>query len=202
MNPYTVNLVTKSDVEMRDAYENNGNDNYSSDSDGSDYYEEDTRNRTLNWTFTAKSMALQGERIRLCLYHLLEAFNGSDNRNIAIHINRLIPMVFALDDSDPVNISRDEFQNLNFRLQQVKQLRGEGPLEGVNNGFDAMLQSADTKHTVRVQLPIYPQNHGPLFASARPAIVVKYMGFLKFRGRCPASAYGSILRDMMFPARL
>jgi len=113
-----------------------------------------------------------------------------------------MPVVFVLNDDDPVNISRDEFANLNFRLQHVENLRGEGPLNGVNNGFDDTLRTADGMHAVRVQLPTYPLDHGPLFASARPAIIIKYMGFLNFRGHSPVRVVGGIVRSFMFPPRL
>jgi len=200
MNPYTVSLVTRSDVEMPDAYDDNSNNNHISDSEGSDYFEEDdTRERILNWTFTASSMALQGARFQLCLHHLREALNRQENRYIEFQVHRLIPMVFELNDDDPVNISHDEFRNLDFRLRQVRLLRGEGPLQGINNGFDVMLETADGMHAVRVQLPIYARPRDGfralVDAPAGPAIVVKYMGFLNFRGQCARSAYGNIVRD-------
>jgi len=194
-------------IEMADAEsDDNSNNNYSSDDpDTTDEYEEDdSRDRILNWTFTASSLASQGPEFQVLFHHLREAFNRQDNRDIEFQLHRLMPVVFELNDDDAVNISRDEFSNLNFRLQSVRDLRGEGPLDGVNNGFDATLRTADGMHAVRVQLPIYPREHGPLLAgplltSARPAIVVKYMGFLNFRGH---SNCGGIVRDWMFPPRL
>jgi len=191
---------------MPDAEDSNNNsNNHNSDSDGgddsdrADFVEDDSRDRILNWVFTAESSAFQSAGFQLCLHHLREAFNRQENRHIEFQVHRLMPIVFVLNDDDPVNISRDEFANLNFRLHHVENLRGEGPLNGVNNGFDATLRTADGMHAVRVQLPTYPRDHGPLHAPAGPVIVIKYMGFLNFRGQSPC---GGIVRHFMLPPRL
>jgi len=110
-----------------------------------------------------------------------------------------MPLVFVLDDDDPVNISRDEFANLSFRLQHVENLR----VQGMPDGFDATFRSADGRHAVRVQLPIYPRPRDGfralVDAPAGPAIIIKYMGFLRFRGQSPC---GAIVRSLMFPPLL
>jgi len=73
MNPYItrVNLVTRvnSDVEMPDAEDSNNSSNNHSSSD-SDSDDENTRDRILNWVFTARSLASQEPRFQLFLHHL------------------------------------------------------------------------------------------------------------------------------------
>ena len=185
MNPYMVTSVHE-DVEMPDA-----------DSDDSD--DENPRGRILNWVFTARSLALQGPRFALFFHHLCEAFDRDEHRQIEFQVHRLLPLVFELDDDDPVNISRDEWANLSFQLQRVENLH----VEGLPNGFDATFRSADGSHAVRVQLPQYRENRDGFLrlvaAPAGPAIIIRYMGFLRFRGSSPA---GQIVRSLMLIPRL
>lgn len=183
---------------MPDA-ENESSNNYTSSDSDDDSDDENTRDRILNWVFTARSLALQGPRFVMIFHHLREAFDRNEERHMEFQLHRLLPLVFELNDDDPVNISRNEWANLGFQLQRVEHLN----VQGLPNGFDATFRSADGSHAVRVQLPQYRQPRDGFLrlvdAPAGPAIIIKYMGFLSFRGHSPC---GAILRNFYFQPQL
>jgi hypothetical protein len=203
MNPY---LVTRlhGDVEMADA---EGSNNHDSSNDSSDDFSDDenTRDRILNFDFTARPLAFQGPQFALVLHHLREAFERDERRQIEFQLHHMMLLVFELDDTDPANISRDEWANLGFREEHIENLN----VAGLANGVDATFRSLDGSHAVRVQLPLYAppldgfrrlvDAHAGLLvdAPAGPAIIIKYMGFLRFRTHSPAGrVVRSFIRDM------
>lgn len=202
MNPYIVIVSSNhEDVEMPN-HENvempNHEDEEMPDADSDETDDENTRDRILNWVFTARSVALQNPPFMMIFHLLREAFDRNEQRQMEFQLHRLLPLVFELDD-DPVNISRAEWANLSLQLQGVENL----DVEGLPNGFDATFRSADRSHAVRVQLPQYRENINGFMqlvaAPAGPAIIIKYMGFLSFRGH---SSCGDVVRSFMFPPRL
>ena len=110
--------------------------------------------------------------MQLYLQLLREAFERKHAAQILCNLKNILAITFDLDDTDPANLSRPEWSQLEFVM--ASSVRINNNLPNLPDGYDVMISSRDRRHRLRVIMP-NPGERNNI------ALMIRYDGLMCFK---------------------
>ncbi len=144
------------------------------------------QDREFCFRFTFTGLALTSENFKTDLAVLRDYFDKNTQGDscvsneraegvgpMRVSLGRLLDQSFALDETDPVNLSSSQWCNQIFEFRSVSRNKNAE----VTVGFQAYFRSTDKKHKIVVVLP----DPAPSEATSKSVVLmIQYRGFLSF----------------------